>query len=144
MKNRCFFHRIFPKLLSFFSTWRLSRNIVIYVSKPTFSFFHFLFFRRKLAKNRWKNETQKKLGKWPQEGPQMNLILGVFFVVLAGLEKKGPKKYVFWGVDFWWFFGWPKKSFPGVIPGIDFSKNQPQASLGDLGGWTKTTQVLVV
>ena len=51
MKNRCFFQCDFPKFLLFFSTWRPSRNTVIYVSKPTFSFFVFLFFfRRKIAK----------------------------------------------------------------------------------------------
>ena len=36
MKNQCFFQCDFPEILSFFSTWRPSRNIVIYVSKPTF------------------------------------------------------------------------------------------------------------
>ena len=47
MKNRCFFQCDFPKFLLFFSTWRPSRNTVIYVSKPTFSFFVFFIFSSK-------------------------------------------------------------------------------------------------
>ena len=49
MKKRRFFHCIFPQLVSFFSTWRPSRNIVIYVSRATFSIFHFLFFHRTMT-----------------------------------------------------------------------------------------------
>ena len=47
MKNRCFFQCDFPKFLLFFSTWRPSRNTVIYVSKPTFSLFVFFIFSSK-------------------------------------------------------------------------------------------------
>ena len=63
MKNRCFFHRFFSQLVSFFSTWRPSRNIAIYISGATFSFFQFFIFRRKNVKKREKNTTQEKTPK---------------------------------------------------------------------------------
>ena len=47
MKIRCFFHRFFSQLVAFFSSWRPLRNTVIYISKATFSFFHFFIFSSK-------------------------------------------------------------------------------------------------
>ena len=47
MKKRRFRHRFFSQLVSFFSTWRPSRNIAIYISGATFSFFQFFIFSSK-------------------------------------------------------------------------------------------------
>ena len=133
-----FFSKWFSRdFLVFFNLATLTKHCNLHIETYFFTFSFFHFFIEKMTKNYEKLDSWKNIEKWPHGGPQMTLIFGVFFVVLAGLEKKGPKKYVFWGVDFWWFFGWPKKSFPGVIPGIGFWKIQPQASLGDLGGWER-------
>ena len=47
MKKRRFLHCTFPQLVSLFSTWRPSRNIAIYISGATFSFFQFFIFSSK-------------------------------------------------------------------------------------------------
>ena len=65
-KNRCFFDRCFLILLRFFSTWRPSQNIVIYISKWTFSIFVFLVIFRKHTK---KNSQKNTLKKVPKNAP---------------------------------------------------------------------------
>ena len=47
------------------------------------------------------------------------------------------KKLIFEGLIFWWFFGWPKKSFPGVTPLIDNTVWLGPGLPGGLGGTTK-------
>ena len=58
--------RFFPAFLTFFWTWRPSRNIVIYVSKVTFLFFSVLIFQETIQQNAPKSRPKNastKVGK---------------------------------------------------------------------------------
>ena len=51
IENRCFSRRFFQTALHVFWTWRPSRNTVKTDTKPTFSFFRFLFFQTENCQN---------------------------------------------------------------------------------------------
>ena len=66
-KINVFFNVIFQRFSFFFSTWWPSPDTVFYISKPTFSLFH--FFIEKMTKNYEKLDSWKNIEKWPQGGP---------------------------------------------------------------------------
>ena len=67
----------------------------------------------------------------------MTLIFGVFFVVLAGLEKKGQKKYVFEGSIFHDFLDGQKSRSQGSRHTLIFGWAGSWAPWGTIGGRTK-------
>ena len=115
--------------LVFFNLATLTKHRYLRIQTNFFIFSFFIFFIENWLKIDEKMKT-RKTRKMTPGGIQNDLHFWRLFRLFGGFGKKGTKKYVFWGVDFSWFFGWPKKSFPGVMAHIDFSKNQAQASLG--------------
>ena len=132
MKNRLKHWRIFSQLRVFFSNWRPSRNTVFYDTKATYSFFEFLFFSKKIAKNWVQNWIQKNHQKNGPPGTQNGPKIDKMWVGKSPKSQKMGKKVVFWGIDFWSFFWVAKKSKKGGTPIIDLSVLLPLGSSGGL------------
>ena len=96
MKNSCFFQYDFLDSHSFFPRWRASRNIVIYDTLSTFSFFVFFYFSSKndqILSKKW--DPAKTSKNDPQKDPQSSQINEFLWSPLH-LEPKWPPQKGFW------------------------------------------------
>ena len=105
MKNWGFFRCEFSELPDFFSTWRPSWNIVIYVSGDTFPFFNLYIFHRKIIKIQWKAATMNQTQKMTPGGTQNDPHVNAFFRYFGWTGENRPQKVRVWRVyfltDFW-------------------------------------------
>ena len=84
-----------------------------------FIFCFFVFFCKKWSKINVKKQMKKRVENWPPRIPFWTPKSTKSGQRASQNGSKIEKKMIFEGLIFWWFFGWPKKSLPEVIPLID-------------------------